>query len=232
MRPRGFSLIEMLLVVAIAGIVLAIAVPSFQETLVNSRSRGVAESIQFGLIKARSDAINRNAPMRFQLVSTLDSTCTASSTSRLWVVTQYTGLTTPANTRGVPAGACNVAAYVPPDQEEPCPASPAYTVNTAANPPTAASCITDPFISSKGPADRVPDINVTATPTMGTPAGFIVTFGALGQLLANLEGVIPAGSPAYSVLIAPATGVTGRSYCVQVNSNGTTRMCTSACPCA
>ncbi|MBK9349835.1 MAG: prepilin-type N-terminal cleavage/methylation domain-containing protein [Sulfuritalea sp.] len=91
MLARGFSLIEMLIVIAIAGIVLAIAVPSFQETIVNGRSRGVAESIQFGLIKARSDAISRNAPMRFQLVSTLDATCTASSTSRLWVVTQYTG---------------------------------------------------------------------------------------------------------------------------------------------
>ena len=92
MFARGFSLIEMLVVVAIAGIVLAIAVPSFQETMVNGRSRGVAESIQFGLIKARSEAISRNAPMRFQIVSTLDATCTASSTSRLWVVTQYTGL--------------------------------------------------------------------------------------------------------------------------------------------
>jgi prepilin-type N-terminal cleavage/methylation domain-containing protein len=231
MFARGFSLIEMLVVVAIAGIVLAIAVPSFQETMVNGRSRGVAESIQFGLIKARSEAISRNAPMRFQIVSTLDATCTASSTSRLWVVTQYTGLTAPANTRGVPAGRCNIASYVPPDQEEPCPATPAYTVNTSATPPTAASCITDPFIADRSAADRVPDINVTATPTMGTPAGFIVTFGALGQLVANLEGAVPAGTPAYSVLVAPAAGVTGRSYCVQVNSNGTSRLCTQACPC-
>ena len=231
MFARGFSLIEMLVVVAIAGIVLAIAVPSFQETMVNGRSRGVAESIQFGLIKARSEAISRNAPMRFQIVSTLDATCTASSTSRLWVVTQYTGLTAPANTRGVPAGRCNLASYVPPDQEEPCPATPAYTVNTSATPPTAPSCITDPFIADRSPADRVPDINVTATPTMGTPAGFIVTFGALGQLVANLEGAVPAGTPAYSVLVAPAAGVTGRSYCVQVNSNGTSRLCTQACPC-
>ncbi len=231
MLSRGFSLIEMLLVLAIAGIALAIAVPSFQETMVNGRSRGVAESIQIGLVKARSEAISRNAPMRFQLVSTLDSTCTASGASRLWVVTQYVGLTAPANTRGVPAGRCNVAAYTPPDQEEPCPATPAYTVNTAATPPTAASCVTDPFIVDKSPADRVPDINVTATPTMGTPAGFVVTFGALGQLLANLEGALPAGSPAYSVLIAPATGVTGRSYCLEVNSSGNTRLCTMACPC-
>jgi hypothetical protein len=104
-------------------------------------------------------------------------------------------------------------------------------VNTAATPPTAPSCITDPFISDKSPADRVPDINVTATPTMGMPAGFVVTFGALGQLLANLEGAVPAGSPAYSVLIAPAAGVTGRSYCVEVNSNGNSRLCTMACPC-
>jgi type IV fimbrial biogenesis protein FimT len=241
MLSRGFSLIEMLVVLAIAGIALAIAVPSFQESMVNGRSRGVAESIQSGLQKARTDAINRNAPMRFQLVSTLDPSpaCTASSTSRLWVVTQYTGVSSPANRRGVPTagpsdvppGACHLAPYVPPDQEEPCPATTAYTVNTTATPPTAASCTADPFISAKSAADRVPDINVTATPTMGTPAGFVVTFGALGQLLANLEGAVPGGSPAYSVLVAPATGVTGRSYCVEVNSNGNTRLCTMACPC-
>ena len=225
MLNRGFSLLEMLVVVAIAGIVLSIAVPSFQETIVNSRTRGVAESIQFGLIKARSDAINRNAPMRFQLVSTLTNACTASGASRLWVVTQYTGLTTPANTRGVPAGACAINAYVPPDQEEPCPTTPVYSGN-------AATCLVDPFISYKSPEDSVQDILVAASPTMGTPAGFVVTFGPLGQLLANLEGAVPAGTPAYSVQVGPAAGVTGRSYCVQVNSNGNTRLCTTACPCA
>jgi len=225
MPSRGFSLIEMLVVIAIAGIALAIAVPSFQETIVNGRTRGVAESIQFGLIQARSGAISRNAPMRFQLVSTLDATCTASATSRLWLVTQYTGLTTPANSRGVPAGQCAVDAYVPPDQEEPCPTTPAYSGN-------AASCSVDPFIAQKSSGDSVPNVDVTASPSMGTPAGFVVTFGALGQLLANLEGAVPVSDPAYSVLVAPSAGVTGRSYCVQVNSNGNVRFCASACPCA
>jgi len=79
MRCRGFSLMEIMLVLVIAGIMLAIAVPSFQETMVSGRIRGVAESIQFGLIQARSEAISRNAPMRFQLVSTLDASCTASA---------------------------------------------------------------------------------------------------------------------------------------------------------
>jgi prepilin-type N-terminal cleavage/methylation domain-containing protein len=225
MRARGFSLIEMMVVVAIAGVLLSIAVPMFQEVMVNGRTRGVAESIQFGLIKARSDAIARNAPMRFQLVSAMDATCTASSTSRLWVVTQYTGATTPANTRGVAAGACGINAYVPPDQEEPCPASPAYSGN-------AATCAADPFIAYKSPTENVPNVTVAATPTMGLPAGFIVTFGPLGQLLANLEGAVPGTNPAYTVQIGPSAGITGLSYCVQVNSNGNSRLCATACPCA
>lgn len=230
MKARGFSLIELMIVIAIAGIILAIAVPSFQEAMNNSRIRGVAESIQFGLVKARSDAINRNAPMRFQLVSTLDSTCTASSTSRLWLVTQYTGLTAPANTRGVPAGVCNVNPYVPADQEEPCPATLTVAAYNAEG-GNAASCLADPYIAYKSAADSVPNVSVTASPTMGTPAGFVVTFGPLGQLLANLEGAVPAGTPAYSVLVAPSAGVTGRSYCVEVNSNGSPRLCAQTCPC-
>lgn len=222
MRSRGFSLMEIMLVLVIAGIMLAIAVPSFQETMVSSRIRGVAESIQFGLIQARSEAISRNAPMRFQLVSTLDAGCTASAASRLWVVTQHTGLTTPANTRGVPAGRCEVNAYVPPDQEEPCPTAPAYSGN-------AANCLADPFIAHKSTVDSAPQVVVTANPSMGTPAGFVVTFGPLGQLLANLEGAVPAGTPAYTVEVGPSAGIAGRTYCVQVNSNGNTRFCSGTC---
>jgi prepilin-type N-terminal cleavage/methylation domain-containing protein len=232
MLARGFSLIEMLIVIAIAGIVLAIAVPSFQETIVNGRSRGVAESIQFGLIKARSDAISRNAPMRFQLVSTLDATCTASSTSRLWVVTQYTGLTAPANTRGVPAGACNIAAYVPPDQEEPCPATPAYTVNTGATPPTAASCICRPlhFLQERGgPRSRhYRHGNADHGHAPWDSSSPSARSGSWSPTSKAPRRPAPRPIPCW---LPPPTGVTGRSYCVQVNSNGTTRLCPQACPC-
>jgi type IV fimbrial biogenesis protein FimT len=222
MLHRGYSLIEMMVVVAIAAVVLSVAIPSFQESMTSSRTRGLAESIQSGLVRARTEAIRRNAPMRFQLVSTLsNNTCTASSITGLWVVTQYTGVTNPVNSRGVPAGQCAANPYVPPDQEEPCPATTPYTGN-------AATCLVDPFIAYKGATDATPNVDVSATPTMGSPAGFVVTFGPLGQLLANLEGAAPTSNPAYTVVVAPSPGYNGRTWRVQVNSNGNIRLCDPA----
>lgn len=224
---RGFSLIEMLVVIAIAGIALSIAVPNFQSSIISSRARGVAESIQGGLVLARSEAIRRNAPVRFQLVARNENlasetakwnSCTLSAASRFWVVTQYTGQTTPPNTRGVPTGACGLNPYSPPDQEEPCPISPAYSGN-------AAQCTADPFIIGRSATDRMTNIDVTASGTVGTPPTLVVTFGPLGQLLPNLEGAVPSGSPAYRVMATPSAGNTGRSYTVQVNANGNIRLC-------
>jgi prepilin-type N-terminal cleavage/methylation domain-containing protein len=221
-RARGFSLIETLIVMALAGVALSIAIPSFQETMTSARTKGVAESIQGGLMTARSEAIKRNAPMRFQLVTALDSTCAMSSATRLWVVTQYTGVTAPTNSRGVPSGQCGINAYLPHDQEEACATTASYTGN-------AASCAVDPFIAAKSVSDAMPNVDVLATPAMvTTPTSFVVTFGPLGQLLANLEGAVPAGSPAYTLVVSPSSGVTGRSYQVLVNSNGSVRLCAPA----
>lgn len=226
MYQRGFSLLETLTVVVIAGIAMAIAVPNLQSMIVSARTRGVAESIQAGLLLARSEAIKRNGLMRFQLVSTMTSACAASATSRLWVVTQYTGATTPSNTRGEPWGRCHIAGYSPPDQEEPCPTSPAYTVDTAANPPTAASCTADPFIAFKSSTDTAANVDVAATPsTVGSLAGFVITFGPLGQLVANFDGSTTQAATSASIAVGPTSGSSGRRYRVTVSSNGSVRLC-------
>ncbi len=228
-RPRGFrnmegfSIIELMVVVAIAGILLAVAVPSLQGTINSARTRGVAESVYNGLSLARSEAIRRNAPMRFQLVSTLDDFCTYSAASGksiattgansipgLWVVSQYVS----ANSRGQVVAHCATAPATPPDQEEPCPAG------------SAASCATDPWIAYKSSADKVPGVDLAGTPTAAsTPPGFIATFGPLGQLLDNAEGPRPATAVAYQVNVAPAGGNPGVAYRVEVNSNGSLKIC-------
>ncbi|MCX7165031.1 MAG: GspH/FimT family pseudopilin [Rhodocyclales bacterium] len=219
MRQRGFNLVEMMVVVAIAGIALAIAVPNLQDMIISARTRAVAESLQSGLSLARSEAIKRNGLMRFQLVSSMDVTCAASATSRLWVVTQYTGVTTPANTRGEPWARCHVNGYSPPDQEEPCPATPAYSGN-------AASCVTDPFIAYKSGTDSATSVDVSASPaTTGSLAGFVVTFGPMGQLMDNYDGLSTQTATAGSITVGPSTGVTGRRYRVLVRANGGIRLC-------
>lgn len=66
---RGFSLIEIMVAVAILGIVLAVGLPSFQTWIRNTQIRTMGESIQNGLRLARAEAVRRNQAVEFVLVS-------------------------------------------------------------------------------------------------------------------------------------------------------------------
>jgi len=63
----GFSLIELMVVVAVLGILTAFALPSYSVWMENTRIRNAAESIQAGLQIARIEAIKHNAPVQFTL---------------------------------------------------------------------------------------------------------------------------------------------------------------------
>ena len=222
MHNRGFSLVEVMVVIAIAATLLAIAVPQFQDMITGARVRTVAESIQSGLVYARSEAIKRNAPMRFQMVTSLDNTCAYSSTANFWVVTQYVD----ANSRGLAAGKCASTPAMPEDQGEPC-----------AGKLVGDPCFSDPFIAYKSSSQVIS--NVTVAAVAGTTALSIVTFGPLGQILPSMVGGVVVPSPttsvAYAVQISPASG-SSRSYRVQINANGGIKVCnpnatdSSACP--
>lgn len=58
-RPRGFSLIELLVVVAIAGVLLGIGVPNMQQYIVSSRLSSSANEFFTALNLARSEAVRR-----------------------------------------------------------------------------------------------------------------------------------------------------------------------------
>lgn len=96
---RGISMIEVVVTIAIMGILMAAAMPSLGDWLRNSKVRNTAESIQNGLQLARMEAVRRNRPVSFSLVSSLANTCALSATSGSWVVSGD----------GNPAGQCGAA---------------------------------------------------------------------------------------------------------------------------
>lgn len=62
-RQAGFTLVEMLAVVAVLSIVLGLAAPSFSSFASNQRLRSASTDLMLTLLAARSEAIKRNAPV-------------------------------------------------------------------------------------------------------------------------------------------------------------------------
>lgn len=64
---RAFSLVELMIAVAIIGVVLAYGLPSYGLWIQNVQIRTASESILNGLQTARNEAIRRNVGVQFQL---------------------------------------------------------------------------------------------------------------------------------------------------------------------
>jgi prepilin-type N-terminal cleavage/methylation domain-containing protein len=60
MRPRGFTLVEVLVVMTITAILLAFAIPSFQTMIRNNRISSASNSLLAAMDLARSEAVRRS----------------------------------------------------------------------------------------------------------------------------------------------------------------------------
>lgn len=58
---RGFTLLELMVTIAIVGILLTIGVPSLRNTLLDQRARTATSDLHTSLTLARSEAIKRSA---------------------------------------------------------------------------------------------------------------------------------------------------------------------------
>lgn len=63
-REQGFNLVELVVVVAIVGILASVGIPSFNSTIANMRAKNAASNIYDGLVRARSEAVKRNASIK------------------------------------------------------------------------------------------------------------------------------------------------------------------------
>jgi type IV fimbrial biogenesis protein FimT len=90
-KQRGFTIIELVIAITIAGLLVAAALPSAGTWIRNTRIRTAAESISIGIQQARNEAVRRNQPVSLFLVSDADAVsmsdaCALSSSSSGWVV--------------------------------------------------------------------------------------------------------------------------------------------------
>ena len=87
-RQRGFSLVELMVAIALMALLLGWAMPTFGTWMRNAQVRTVSDALQNGLRLAQAEAIRRHRQVVFYRTGA--STCTAATTAdasgNFWVV--------------------------------------------------------------------------------------------------------------------------------------------------
>jgi len=100
-QSTGFTLVELMVAVAVFAILISVGLPQFRQMLKNYQVRVAAESVANGLQRARAEAVARNAPVQFVL-----------GTGTSWTVdyvTKPVPTDPPLDTRSSGEGSANVA---------------------------------------------------------------------------------------------------------------------------
>lgn len=79
LRPRGFSLVELMVTISLLALLLGLAVPAFGTWTRNAQVRTVSDSLQNGLRYAQAEAIRRNRQIAFFRTDSTECTPTAAS---------------------------------------------------------------------------------------------------------------------------------------------------------
>jgi type IV fimbrial biogenesis protein FimT len=86
-RMLGFNLIEVLIGLAVMGILMVMGMPSLSAWMQSTQVRNSAESMVSALQLARTEALRRNRSVQFSLTNgSLTSACAVSLTGTDWVV--------------------------------------------------------------------------------------------------------------------------------------------------
>lgn len=87
LRGRGFTLIELVIAVALLGTLMALGVPSFTAWIRNAQVRTVTDGLQSGIRLAQSEAVRRNRTMVFSLTNVQPAlNATAAANGKNWSV--------------------------------------------------------------------------------------------------------------------------------------------------
>ena len=81
---KGFTLVELMVVVAIMAILLALAAPSFTPLIERWRVRDAAETLTSSLYFARSEAIKRGGQIAIHKLPNNTNGCTSATGNRDW----------------------------------------------------------------------------------------------------------------------------------------------------
>jgi type IV fimbrial biogenesis protein FimT len=84
---RGFTLIELIVVIVVTAVLLAVAIPSFREMLARRKLEGAANELSTDLQFTRSQSVSRNADVALSTTATGYTVCCDASSANYKSVT-------------------------------------------------------------------------------------------------------------------------------------------------